>query len=100
MFKIPDIFSPFQRLRKDPLDDRVDRLSSTWSVYILIFSFALASTQLFIGNQLECVAPPQSPSSWIKYYNEYCFISPLLHIPDNYTVEDGSEPTMYFYPVG
>ncbi|KAE9546778.1 hypothetical protein FO519_010010 [Halicephalobus sp. NKZ332] len=97
MLRIPDIFTPFRRLRKDPLDDWVDRLSSTWSVYILIFCFAVATSHLYIGSPIECVPPANSPSSWVKYYSEYCFIQSFTRIPENYDYEGSMQTTISFY---
>ncbi|KIH63766.1 innexin-3 domain protein [Ancylostoma duodenale] len=34
------------------------------------------------GNPIQCMAPPESPDSWVHYYHDYCYIQDKLRIFD------------------
>ncbi|XP_067940722.1 innexin unc-9-like [Watersipora subatra] len=62
-------------------DDGFDRLSNRYSVGILIMMAVFISTKSYVGDPIDCYAPKEFTSQWIKYTDNYCWISNTYYVP-------------------
>ena len=62
-------------------DDLADRLSSRYTVLILVVFTIAVSSQLYIGKPINCWCPKEFQDSWIKYTNNYCWVKNTYYLP-------------------
>ncbi|WKX91382.1 hypothetical protein Q1695_009880 [Nippostrongylus brasiliensis] len=58
------------------------RLNFGATVYLLAFFVLITGSKQHFGNPIQCMAPPESPDSWVHYYHDYCYIQDKLRIMD------------------
>lgn len=71
-------------------DDGFDRLSNRYSVGLLIMFAVFISTKSYVGDPIDCYAPKEFTSQWIKYTDNYCWISNTYYVPE----KDPLTPTL------
>uniref|UniRef100_A0A7E4ZVC8 Innexin n=1 Tax=Panagrellus redivivus TaxID=6233 RepID=A0A7E4ZVC8_PANRE len=59
-----------------PLDDAVDRLSSSYSIPVLFVCFTLSVTNMLFGDSMSCWTNKEFPGHWANFYSYYCYIQP------------------------
>lgn len=69
------------KLKKD--DDIFDRLSSRFTVALLLGCLAVISVYKLGDSPLKCWAPVHFTGGWMKYANNYCWIENTYHVPMN-----------------
>lgn len=69
------------KLKKD--DDIFDRLSSRFTVALLLGCLTVISVYKLGDSPLKCWAPVHFTGSWMKYVNNYCWIENTYHVPMN-----------------
>lgn len=82
MLSLPSIFNILSKIDTYPAEDFVDRLNFRATVYILAFFVLLTGSKQHFGKPIQCMAPPESPESWVDYYHDYCYIQDKLRIYD------------------
>lgn len=82
MLSLPSIFDILSKVDNHPAEDFVDRLNFGATVYLLAFFVLITGSKQHFGNPIQCMAPPESPDSWVHYYHDYCYIQDKLRILD------------------
>lgn len=82
MLSLPSIFDIISKVDNHPAEDFVDRLNFGATVYLLAFFVLITGSKQHFGNPIQCMAPPESPDSWVHYYHDYCYIQDKLRILD------------------
>ncbi|ETN84437.1 Innexin [Necator americanus] len=82
MLNLPSIFDILSKVDTYPVEDFVDRLNFGATVYLLAFFVLITGSKQHFGNPIQCMAPPESPDSWVHYYHDYCYIQDKLRIFD------------------
>ncbi|KAK6037618.1 Innexin, partial [Cooperia oncophora] len=82
MLSLPSIFDILSKVDNHPAEDFIDRLNFGASVYLLAFFVLITGSKQHFGNPIQCMAPPESPDSWVHYYHDYCYIQDKLRIFD------------------
>uniref|UniRef100_A0A7I4XZK4 Innexin n=1 Tax=Haemonchus contortus TaxID=6289 RepID=A0A7I4XZK4_HAECO len=80
MLSLPSIFDILSKVDNYPAEDFIDRLNFGASVYLLAFFVLITGSKQHFGNPIQCMAPPESPDSWVHYYHDYCYIQDKLRI--------------------
>lgn len=81
-----DIIQITQTLSKHGLRSRkyddlwTDRLCYYWSVLILVIFACLITSKAYVGDPIDCWAPPEFKSSYEKYAETLCFVNGTYHI--------------------
>ena len=78
MDKIVSIVSLAPQTRSKNDDDFSDRISSRYTVVILIVFAVLVSMNQYVGNPITCWAPVHFTGSHIKFANNYCWVREYL----------------------
>ena len=79
MDKIVGTVAKPPKARRD--DDLTDRLSSRYTVMILIvFAIAISLTQ-WVGKPIYCWVPKHFTGSWTKYANSFCWVNNTYYLP-------------------
>ncbi|VDM61672.1 unnamed protein product [Angiostrongylus costaricensis] len=82
MLSIHSVFDILSKVDTYPAEDFVDRLNFGVTVYLLGFFVLITGSKQHFGNPIQCMAPPESPESWVNYYHDYCYIQDKLRIFD------------------
>ncbi|KAE9418019.1 hypothetical protein Angca_007409, partial [Angiostrongylus cantonensis] len=82
MLSLPSVFDILSKVDTYPAEDFVDRLNFGVTVYLLGFFVLITGSKQHFGNPIQCMAPPESPESWVNYYHDYCYIQDKLRIFD------------------
>ena len=79
MDKIVGSVSKPPKARRD--DDLSDRLSSRYTVMLLVvFAIAISLTQ-WMGKPIVCWVPKHFSGSWTKYANSFCWVNNTYYLP-------------------
>ena len=71
-------------LRSRKNDDLwTDRLCYHYSVIILTVFAVMITTKAYVGDPIDCWAPPEFKSSYEKYAETLCFVNGTYHISAN-----------------
>ena len=71
-------------LRDQKNDDFwTDRLCHRWSVLVLAIFAILITTKAYVGDPIDCWAPPEFKSSYERYSETLCFVNGTFHISAN-----------------
>lgn len=63
-------------------DDLIDRLSSRYTVIIIVtFAIVVSGQQYFIGKPLNCWEPKHFTGSHRKYMNAFCWVNNTFYLP-------------------
>ncbi|CAJ0594746.1 unnamed protein product [Cylicocyclus nassatus] len=82
MLNLPSVFDILSKVDSYLVEDFVDRLNFGATVYLLAFFVLITGSKQHFGNPIQCMAPPESPDSWVHYYHDYCYIQDKLRIFD------------------
>lgn len=105
LFSLDGILGPLvYRPGKLAFDDNyIDRISSYYTVSILLFFEIYVTTVEYVGEPVYCWSPPELNPNEIKYINYLCWVAntyrlPLeLTLPSNYQLrEDVSDEITYY----
>lgn len=55
-------------------DDMYDRLSHRWTTAQLIAFAFLVTTSSYVGEPIDCWAPPHFKKGWVDYTNTHCWL--------------------------
>lgn len=81
MDKIVGIVAAAPQARSKNDDDFADRLSSRYSVVILVVFAVVVSANQYIGNPITCWAPVHFTGSHTKFANSYCWVRNTYYLP-------------------
>ena len=81
MEAIVNVFTsiPSTKVKKD--DDFSDRLSSRYTVIILIVFAIVVSMHQYVGDPIKCWTPVHFTGSHVKYTNSYCWVRNTYYLP-------------------
>ena len=99
----PFVSKPYKKWgeKPSPLDDWYDKMSSRYTVIILIFFTSLVFYFSYIKNPVTCWAPKHFTYSHTKYTNSLCWVNNTYYIPLEGTKlpsEDASKHFIFYYP--
>ncbi|KAJ1348752.1 hypothetical protein KIN20_004136 [Parelaphostrongylus tenuis] len=80
MLNLHSIFDVSSKVDIYPAEDFADRLNFWGTLYLLVFFALITGSKQHFGNPIQCMAPPESPESWVNYYHDYCYIQHKLRI--------------------
>ena len=79
---------------KEALDDDFsDKLSSRYTVFLLIGFATLNQLAVLVGSAIKCWAPKHFAGSHIKYTNNYCWVRNTYYLPWDEEVPQGGDDT-------
>ena len=81
MDKIVSIVSLAPQTRSKNDDDFSDRISSRYTVVILVVFAIVVSMNQYVGNPITCWAPVHFTGSHIKFTNSYCWVRNTYYLP-------------------
>jgi len=62
-------------------DDAVDRLSSRYTVTILIVFAISLGAQMYVGSPITCWCDKHFTGDWVAYANAYCWVKNTYYVP-------------------
>ena len=62
-------------------DDWIDRLSSRYTVVLLVVFAVLIGITAYVGKAMTCWAPKHFTKSYIMYMNSYCWVRNTYYLP-------------------
>lgn len=74
-------FTEFAGVKTKKDDDIVDRLSSRYTVALLLGCLAVVTIQNLGGFPMKCWVPVHFTGSWTKYTNSYCWVNNTYYNP-------------------
>ena len=69
------------KTRRPKDNDFADRLSSTYTVSILITFSIVVFALMWIENPISCFVPQHFKDSHIRYTNSYCWVKNTYYLP-------------------
>ena len=101
MDKIVGIVSAAPQARSKNDDDFADRLSSRYSVVILVVFALIVSANQYVGNPITCWAPVHFTGSHTKFTNSYCWVRNTYYLPWDQRIpkahEEDKRQTIKYY---
>ncbi len=83
-------------------DDRVDRLSSIYTVLLMVVFAILVNMTQWIGKPIICWTPKHFTGAHIKFANSYCWIKTTYYLPFDDEIPKGHEgetrQNIQYYP--
>ena len=63
-------------------NDFADRLSSRYTVFILVTFAIIVSFNMHVGSPIHCWTPAHfGKDTWIKYTNSFCWVKNTYYLP-------------------
>ncbi|CAD5116783.1 DgyrCDS5632 [Dimorphilus gyrociliatus] len=81
MDKLFTILADISDARKGGGDSFSDRLSSRYTVFLLIIFSVIVTTRHIVGSPISCWCPPVFTSSHIDYTNKVCWTTNTFYLP-------------------
>jgi len=93
MDKLAELVSGASKTRKANDDDFVDRLSSRYTVVLLVVFAVLVSMNQYVRNPITCWAPVHFTDAHTKFTTQYCWVKNTYYLPweDEIPREEGNE---------
>ncbi len=81
MERLTDLFKSSTGLTNKKDNDFADRLSSRYTVFILIVDAIVVSAGMWVGDPIICWVPMHFTGSHTKYANSYCWVKNTYYLP-------------------
>ena len=81
MQNIIDVFTSLPGAKNKKDDDFSDRLSSRYTVIVLIVFAIVVSAGMWVGDPIVCWVPMHFTGSHTKYTNSYCWVKNTYYLP-------------------
>jgi len=81
MDRLASLIASAPKIRSANDDDFTDRLSSRYSVVILVLFAILVSMNQYVRNPITCWAPVHFTGAHTKFTTNYCWIKNTYYLP-------------------
>ncbi|XP_067940681.1 innexin unc-9-like [Watersipora subatra] len=95
MSGILDALNKGLRLLKHGDDDFFDRMSSRYTVALLIVFAVIVSTGQFAGDPIDCFTPAEFNGQWVRYTDRLCWVQNTYYVPFDQSLPGPNEVKYY-----
>ncbi len=81
---------PDQKWKRD--DDTCDRLSSKYTVILLVVFGIVVSVGIWVGDPIKCWTPKHFTDNHDKFTNSYCWVKNTYYVPFDEDIPKAWEP--------